>query len=354
MGIAEIPAVLLSAGLGLRLRPLSNLRPKPLFPVLGRTQLSFWLDKLEAAGIAKAAVNAFHLRPMLARALEAERARRPGFEISLSLETELLGTGGGIKKAAEAFKGFEGPILVANSDIRTDLDLEALFETHLALGRPPATLALVDEPAKATVSLGAGGEILGFRSPGPLPGEARRLCGTGVMVLEEGVLRAGPFGPFDIIELLALFFSGSHPAGLRPKKPAAAILPMTLWRDMGSFQDYLSLNKLLAGGRRFWGAPGLAGAEGDAAIEGDAASEGDAAIEGDAPPWPDVEIEGFIFAEKGAEVGQGSKLKDCVLWREARVGPGASLIDCVAAGEVPAGAALQGLAIAPGKMASSP
>ncbi|MDR2455160.1 MAG: hypothetical protein LBE49_01005 [Deltaproteobacteria bacterium] len=333
MGIAEIPAVLLSAGLGLRLRPLTNLRPKPLFPVLGRTQLSFWLDKLEAAGLKKALVNAFHLWPMLAQALEAQRSLHPGLDIRLSAEAELLGTGGGIKKAAE---GFEGPILIANSDIWTDLDLNALFQKHLALGRPPATLALVDSPAKATVSLGAGEEILGFRSPTPLPGERRRLCGTGVMVLESSVLRLAPDGPFDIIEALAPFFSSPRPEGSSPRKPAAAILPMTLWRDMGSLQDYLSLNKLLAGGRRFWGAPGQA------------------AGEGEAPPWPEAEIEGFIFAEAGAEVGRGARLKDCVLWREARVGPGAVLDGCVAAGEVPAGASLEGLAIAPGKMASSP
>jgi mannose-1-phosphate guanylyltransferase len=227
----------------------------------------------------------------------------------------LLGTGGALKKAdrllGETF-------FSVNVDIRTDLDLGALAAAHERLGRPPATMALVDKPDRATVSLDSSGRVIGLRAPGRLPGEAARLCGTGIMVVERKTLSLLPEGPCDVVETLALTIKAIGPAGL--------VYPVAFWRDMGRLPDYFELNSLLASGRRFWGQPLVPAASGED------------------PPWSRerVRIEGFLCAEPGAVVRPGAFLKDCVLWREAVIGSGASVEGAVVAGVVPAGAVIRG------------
>jgi mannose-1-phosphate guanylyltransferase len=309
--------MLLCAGLGARLDPLSGLRPKPLFPACGRSMLGRWLDRLEAAGVRRVAVNIHHMADDLIGELAWEAAGRPKLEIRPSPEPELLGTGGGLKKAADRMGDFLGPSLfVVNVDIATDISLPLLAERHLELRRPPATLALVDRPAKATVSLGSGGAVLGFRSPGKLPGEAERWCGAGIMVFERRALEGAPDGPFDLIDLLAR--QSRAPAGLR--------FAGAYWRDMGTLAEYWRLNRDLARG-----APG----------------------NGHLPPrFPPPDLNpmavsaGFLAAEPGVEIGDGAVVQDSVLWRGASIGVGAVVTGSVVAGRIRAGAVVAGSVVA--------
>ena len=104
-------AMILAAGLGLRMRPLTNETPKPLLEVGGRTMLDRALDALAAAGIERAVVNTFYL----AEKIEAHLAARKDIEIIISRETELLDTGGGIKNALRHFGGL--PFFALNADL---------------------------------------------------------------------------------------------------------------------------------------------------------------------------------------------------------------------------------------------
>ncbi len=104
-------AMILAAGQGLRMRPLTLAKPKPLFEVGGRTMLDLALDKLVAAGIRRAIVNTFHL----AEQIETHLKTRRDIEIIISRETELLDTGGGIRNALPHFKGL--PFLALNADL---------------------------------------------------------------------------------------------------------------------------------------------------------------------------------------------------------------------------------------------
>jgi MurNAc alpha-1-phosphate uridylyltransferase len=92
-------AMILAAGQGLRMRPLTLQKPKPLLEVGGRTMLDIALDKLLAAGIRRAVVNVFHL----ADQIEEHLKKRRDIEIIISREPELLDTGGGIKNALQHF-----------------------------------------------------------------------------------------------------------------------------------------------------------------------------------------------------------------------------------------------------------
>jgi MurNAc alpha-1-phosphate uridylyltransferase len=103
--------MVMAAGLGTRMRPLTNDRPKPLVVVAGKTLIDHTLDRLVAAGVTMAVVNAHYRSDML----KAHLARRKDIEIRISEENdELLGTGGGILKALPNFEG--EPFFVLNSD----------------------------------------------------------------------------------------------------------------------------------------------------------------------------------------------------------------------------------------------
>jgi MurNAc alpha-1-phosphate uridylyltransferase len=104
-------AMVLAAGLGYRMRPLTLEKPKPLLEVGGRTMLDHALDKLRGAGIRRAVVNTFYL----AEQIEAHVTRRRDMEIIISRETELLNTGGGIKNALHHFDG--KPFFALNADL---------------------------------------------------------------------------------------------------------------------------------------------------------------------------------------------------------------------------------------------
>lgn len=108
-------AMVLAAGYGLRLRPLTETTPKPLVPVAGRTMLDRALDSLAASGVAEAVVNVHHLGAQIERRL-AERARMglmPATDVSV--EAELLDTGGGIRNALPRLGA--APFLAVNADI---------------------------------------------------------------------------------------------------------------------------------------------------------------------------------------------------------------------------------------------
>lgn len=104
-------AMVLAAGLGTRMRPMTLVKPKPLQPVGGRTMLDHALDKLVGAGVKRAVVNVHYL----ADQIEAHLKTRRDIEIIISRETELLDTGGGIVKALPYFEG--KPFFALNADL---------------------------------------------------------------------------------------------------------------------------------------------------------------------------------------------------------------------------------------------
>jgi MurNAc alpha-1-phosphate uridylyltransferase len=105
-------AMVLAAGLGLRMRPLTLTRPKPLIEVGGQSMLDHALDRLAAAGVEQAVVNAHHLAAQIEAHLQA---RKKAPVTVLSIEDDLLETGGGIRKALPLLGG--EPFVVVNADI---------------------------------------------------------------------------------------------------------------------------------------------------------------------------------------------------------------------------------------------
>lgn len=131
--------MIFAAGLGTRLKPLTDHMPKALVPVAGKPMLEHVILKLKAAGFTELVINIHHFGEQIIGFLEANR--NFGLTIHISDERDmLLDTGGGIKKARNFFSGDE-PFLVHNVDILSDTDLKALYEYHLHSGNDATLLA---------------------------------------------------------------------------------------------------------------------------------------------------------------------------------------------------------------------
>lgn len=121
-------AMIFAAGLGTRLKPLTDHIPKALIPVAGKPMLEHVIEKLIASGVDEIVINVHHFAEQIIDFLKAKE--HFGLTIHISDETDcLLDTGGGIKKAAPYF---DEPFLVHNADILSNVDLKAMYEYHLA------------------------------------------------------------------------------------------------------------------------------------------------------------------------------------------------------------------------------
>jgi len=134
-------AMILAAGLGTRLRPLTENLPKPLLPLAGTPIIVWNLLLLRQHGFKEVMINLHHLGHMIEQKLGDGSPW--GIRIHYSIEPTMLGTGGGIK-AVESFFGGE-PLLVMNGDTLIELDLTALVDQHLARGGV-ATMVLREDP----------------------------------------------------------------------------------------------------------------------------------------------------------------------------------------------------------------
>lgn len=181
-------AMVLAAGRGTRLAPITNTTPKPLVPVADRPLLERILEFLRAGGIEDVVINLHHLGHRIED--HVGDGTRFGLRVRYSAEDPILDTGGGIKKA-EPLLGGE-PFVVANGDSLLEIRLRDLLDWHRAHGAV-ATLALRPDPEAArygAVELDDGDRvrrIVGL-PPGAAPG-TRALMFPGLHVLEPEVFR---------------------------------------------------------------------------------------------------------------------------------------------------------------------
>ena len=203
--------MVLAAGLGTRLRPLTGSISKPMAPIVNRPVMYHILRLLKKHGFNEAVAN-LHYHPH-AITNYFGRGQRIGIELRYSLEPELMGTAGGVK-AMQRFLA-DGTFLVISGDALTDIDLTKLLAQHRQSGGI-ATLALkrVEDPSKFGVVIrDKGGRILGFQEK-PAPGEElSNLCNCGIYIFEPAIFRLHPQGLFLRFRLAALprFRHQGHP-----------------------------------------------------------------------------------------------------------------------------------------------
>jgi NDP-sugar pyrophosphorylase family protein len=227
-------AMVLAAGLGTRLRPLTNDRPKALVEVGGRTMLEIAIERLRAFGIREVIVNVHHHADMMIEYLGTRG--NFGMRIEVSREEELLDTGGGLKKATWFFleDGLGEPFLVLNVDVMSTIDLARLVRAHNER-RALATLAVQDRTTSRYLLFDGEGRLCGRRAgragmPEMVRGcaDAQALAFSGIHVLSPRLLtRMSEEGAFSIINTyLRLAGEGEEILAFRADEYQ--------WRDLGT------------------------------------------------------------------------------------------------------------------------
>lgn len=226
-------AMILSAGLGTRLQPLTFHLPKPLFPVLNRPLLHRLLYQLEEAGFRKIVINCFHLTHLV---LEMAGSYKGRAEIITLVEPSLLGTGGAIGNALHYISRNE-PLLVINGDVVTDLDPARVVNLHQRHGAVASLVVHKREPWN-NVAVVPDGRVSGFNYNGP-----GAMAFTGISVLEPELIRIIPEDrPSSLIDTFkAVIDKGGRLQALR----ADQIAGHYIWEDIGSPSGYLSVHKVL-------------------------------------------------------------------------------------------------------------
>jgi NDP-sugar pyrophosphorylase family protein len=244
-------AMVFAAGLGTRLRPLTNDRPKALVTVAGRTLLELTLSRLRAFGVSEVILNVYHFADKIVDYLQANR--NFGMRIEVSREEILLETGGGLKKAAwfflEPVKRAQEPFIVHNVDVLSTVDLARMVRFHTERNAL-ATLAVQRRQSSRYLLFDEHGRLCGRRigrdteTEWAVPAQqVHSLAFSGIHVLSPRIFSNLPEeGAFSII-----------PAYLRLAAQGEAILAFradgSYWRDLGRPEILAEAERDLANGK---------------------------------------------------------------------------------------------------------
>jgi NDP-sugar pyrophosphorylase family protein len=223
--------MVLAAGLGTRLKPLTDSRPKALVEVAGRSLLEITLLRLRQHGIHDVIVNVHHFADMVINYLRANE--NFGVHIAVSREDVLLDTGGGLKKAGWFFlqDGTDEPFVLHNVDVISTIDLDQMLQFHRE-NRALATLAVKDRKTSRPLLFD---DQLRLAGRGPAPGLEDPLklsmAFSGIHVISPRLLpMLHQSGPFSIIDsYLALSAHGERILAFRANG--------YYWRDLGKPAD---------------------------------------------------------------------------------------------------------------------
>lgn len=283
-------AFILGAGLGTRLRPLTDHLPKPLVPLYQRPLAAWTVDACERAGIRRFAINTHHLP-------EAWENFGVGKDITLFHEPILLETGGGLKNI-EGWMGDE-PLLVHNGDIFSTLPLHKLIAAHKASGLP-VTLAVRSFGDATHIALNhIEDRVTDIRAK--LGKSEGTHVFTGIYCVSPAFLEMLPKG--EKISVIPAFLQLA-----REGKLGAIVLDEGEWLDLGERDSYLDAHQRLA----------LAEPIHESAV-----------VDG-------AKIERSVVGP-GAIIGEGAEVIDSVIWPGGQVLPGARLEKCIVCSGEPVG-----------------
>ncbi len=282
----------LGAGLGTRLRPLTDQLPKPLIPVLNRPLITYAFDQLLSIGVREFIVNTHHLPEKYAETFPDSIHK--GAPITFRHEPILLETAGGIANIADLV-GDES-FLVYNGDILTDLPLLPLIQEHERSGNL-ITLALRSSgPALHIAFDASSGRVTDIRKTGNLGTHQF----TGIYAVSPEFQKH--LTPGKIESVIPVFLNLIAASG----RIGGIVIDEGHWRDLGDRENYLAAHQeLLTGDSNFEPISPTARIHSTARLLG-------ATVIGD-----------------NAEVGANAILEDCILWPDARVAEQADLKSCI-------------------------
>lgn len=265
-------AFILGAGLGTRLRPLTDVFPKPLVPLFHKPLAEWAVEACEAVGCKRFAINTHHLSEKWV-GFGATR------DVTFFHEPILLETGGGLKNIESWLQ--EGSLLIHNGDIFSSMDLQKLVDAHESSG-DEVTLALRSSGGEKRISLEQNHRVVDVRS------EVRGLPGThvftGIYCVKKEFLKRIPAG--EIIAVIPAFQELVREGGI-----GAVVLDEGDWMDLGDAESYLAAHRKLAL---------------QPPIHPEAIIENGAVIENS-------------VIGKGARIRSGARVSNSVVWADAEV-----------------------------------
>ncbi|MDB9822166.1 NDP-sugar synthase [Deltaproteobacteria bacterium] len=284
-------AIILAAGLGTRLRPLTEKKPKALMPVANRPIIARNIDYLKTFGVSKITVNAHHHYQQILDYLDDGKLF--GIDIDVKVEPEILGTGGGIRNCSD-FRDNES-FIVINSDILSNIDLAVACEYHNKSGNI-ATLVLHRREPYNQIQIDEKCQVIDIGRQN----EPGRLAFTGIHIIEPDILKYTPDqGYSDIIDCYnKMIHSG--------ESISAYISDNHYWHDIGTPDGYISANKEILCEKN---SPFQTGAYSNLA--------------------PSVKFEEWAVVGERTDLENGVKICRSILWDNIKVKDGVRIIDSV-------------------------
>lgn len=293
-------AFVLGAGLGTRLRPLTDDLPKPLIPIFQKPLITFMLDHLIAAGVTSFVINTHH-RPTGFEELFAE-GRYGNHRVQLVHEPEILGTGGGIKNVEALLR--DEPFIVCSGDLLTDIQFAPLLEEHFRAGND-VTLALRETGLGTDVALEEG-RVVDMLSR---YGRAGRYDFAGISVWTPAIFRRIPPGQhISYIPILAEWIGQGGRIG-------GVVSNERKWFNIGSRKEYLAVHRVIQ--EENW-KPGYV-----------TSPDWPVRIAGDAQIDSTARLRGFYSVGAGSRVGPNATLENTILWPGAQIASHCQLRNCI-------------------------
>jgi mannose-1-phosphate guanylyltransferase len=293
-------AFVLGAGLGTRLRPLTDDLPKPLIPIFQKPLITFALDHLCGLGVESFVINTHHLGTQFEYLLGG--GTYAGHPLRLVHEPDLLGTGGGIKNVEGLLR--PEPFIVYSGDLLTDFALEPLIEEHFRK-RNDVTLALRKTGLAAGVAL-QNGRVVDIENK---YGHAGEYDFANVSVWNPEIFqRIPPAQNISFIPILAEWIGQEGKIG-------GVVLNDGKWFNIGSRAEYLEVHRIIKEER--WKPDYVCPAEWPVHVAADAAID------------PSARLLGFYSVGAGCRVGAAAILEDTILWPGAQIASRCHLRNCI-------------------------
>ena len=224
-------AFILGAGLGTRLRPLSENMPKPLLEIGGRPIITYAMEQLRGANVKRFIINTHHRAEKYTGVFPKNNWE--GIPITFRYEPVLLDTAGGIKNIEDLIEDDER-IIVYNGDIITNMPLMPLIEGHFNL-KTAITLALRSSGPLLNVNIDKDGFVCDMRHILKNQGVKRCLF-AGIYIVEKDFLKRLKIGKIESIVLPLVEMIKEHPHSI-----GAIVIDDGYWHDVGSISEYEKL-----------------------------------------------------------------------------------------------------------------
>ncbi len=319
-------AMVMAAGAGTRLHPLTFSVPKPLVPIANRPVLEYTIENLRRHGITDVVLN-LHNHPQMIRN-HFKDGSRWGVRIQYSFEPQLLGTAGGVKKVSSLLKG--DTFLIMSGDGLTDIDLTELVAFHRQR-RAIGTLALknVDSRFEYGVTLtGAQGRVTRFIEKPTWSDVFSSQVNTGIYVFEPSVLaQIPPRKTYD-------FGKELWPKLLKNRARIFGQVINAYWCDVGNLSEYRRAQRDVLDGKVRLPFPGRMirpsiWVDEGTVIDRSVALEAPSLIGKNCQIGRGSRIGAYTVIGNDARIGRNVTLRNCILWNNVRVDNHVSLENCI-------------------------